>query len=198
MNEFSFNETEYINSHIDYRRKINDGITVQKLFVAPNDKLSVYSGVRNRGLYEFKTDSTYSVKILVADVHNNQSVLAFKVKSASGGELLVNETNSNGRLLRWDKPYRMTDGDITVTIPERALYDSIRFQYSRQEMSESLYADIFTILDVSVPLHLAYKLSIKPRKIEAGLKSKMGLVTLGKDGKLSFSGGEWSGRFYHR
>ncbi len=195
MNEFSFNETRYINSHIDYRRKVKDGTTVQKLFVAPNDKLSVYNGVRNRGLYDFKTDSTYSVKILVADVHNNQSVLSFKVKSVSGGELPVGESSSNGRLLRWDKPYRMTDGDITVSIPEKALYDSVRFQYSRQEMTEFLYSDVFTILDPAVPMHLAYKLSIKPGRIQEGMKSKMGIVILDKEGKSSFAGGEWSGDF---
>lgn len=195
MDAFSFSETRYINSHIDYRRKVKDGITVQKLFVAPNDKLSVYSGVSNRGLYDFKTDSTYSVKIIVSDVHKNQSVLAFKVKSVSDGELPVNESHSNGRLLRWDKPYRMTDGDITVSIPEKALYDSIRFQYNRTEMPEFLYSDVFTILDKSVPLHLAYKLSIKPGKIPDGMESKMGIVTMGDDGKISFAGGEWSGDF---
>jgi murein DD-endopeptidase MepM/ murein hydrolase activator NlpD len=195
MDAFSFDETRYINSHIDYRRKIRDNITVQRLFVAPNDRLSVYKGVKNRGFYDFVTDSTYTVRIIVADVHENSSVLTFRVKSVSGKELPVAAESSNGRLLRWDKPYRMTDGDITVAIPELALYDSVRFTYSRREMPESLYADVFTILDRFVPLHKPYKLSIKPRRIPAGLKSKMALVTVDAQGKASYAGGEWSGEF---
>jgi murein DD-endopeptidase MepM/ murein hydrolase activator NlpD len=195
MDGFAFDETRYINSHIDYRRKVRDNITVQRLFVAPNDKLSVYKGVRNRGFYDFVSDSTYTVRVIVTDVHENSSVLTFRVKAAADRELPVEAGGSNGRLLRWDKPYRMTDGDITVAIPELALYDSVRFTYSRQEMPESLYADVFTILDRFVPLHRAYKLSIKPRMVPEGFKSKMALVTVDEKGKASYAGGEWSGEF---
>ena len=192
---FAFDETRYINSHIDYRRKVRDNITVQRLFVAPNDKLSVYKGVVNRGFYDFVSDSTYTVRVIVTDVHENSSVLTFRVKAAAGRELPVEAGGSNGRLLRWDKPYRMTDGDITVAIPSLALYDSVRFTYSRQEMPESLYADVFTILDRFVPLHRPYKLSIKPLRVPEGLKSKMAMVTIDEKGKVSYAGGEWSGEF---
>jgi len=192
---FSFSETSYINSHIDYRRKVKDGITVQKLFVAPNDKLSIYSGVKNHGLYNFVTDSIYNVRIIVGDVQENKSVLSFKIQSVKGGELTANQSNSNGRLLRWDKPYKLTDGDVTVSIPTGALYDSVRFQYSREEMPEKLYADIFMILDKTVPLHKPFQLSIKPRNIPAQFKSKMTLVSVGEDGKSSYAGGKWSGEF---
>jgi murein DD-endopeptidase MepM/ murein hydrolase activator NlpD len=193
---FAFDETRYINSHIDYRRKVRDNITVQQLFVSPNDRLSLYSGVKNRGMYDFVADSIYTVRIVVSDVHKNSSVLTFKVKSARG-EAISDEgvTDTNGRLLRWDKPYRMSDGDINISIPALALYDSVRFTYSRTEMPESLYADIFTIVNRFVPLHKPYKFSVKPKRIPPGLKDKMAIVTVGDGGKVSYAGGEWSGDF---
>jgi hypothetical protein len=195
MDRFSFDETRYINSHIDYRRKIRDNVTIQKTFVAPNDKLSAYREVRNRGIFTFNSDTTHTVEIIVTDSHENSSVLTFRVKSVSDGMLQVPSEQTNGRLLQYDKPYNMSDGDITVSIPENSFYGPVVFSYRRSEMPESLYADTYEILDRFTPVHKAYKLSIYPRFIPPGLKSKMGIISLGNNGSASFIGGEWSGDY---
>ncbi len=40
MDEFSFNESRYINSHIDYETYMREKIYIERTFVLPNDKLS--------------------------------------------------------------------------------------------------------------------------------------------------------------
>ena len=42
MNTFSFSETKYINSHIDYSYYKQHGDKFQKCFLDPNDHLSTY------------------------------------------------------------------------------------------------------------------------------------------------------------
>ncbi len=41
MDEFSFNETRYINSHIDYETYMRDNIYIERAFRLPNDRVSV-------------------------------------------------------------------------------------------------------------------------------------------------------------
>ena len=195
MDRFSFDETRYINSHIDYRRKIRDNVTVQKTFVAPNDKLSAYKVLKNRGVFDFSSDTTHTVQIIVTDSHRNSSVMTFRVRSESSGRLPVRSAEPNGRLLQYDKQYRMSDGDITVSIPENSFYDNVIFAYSRAPQPANLYSDVFSIMDRFTPTHKAYRLSIKPKLIPQGLKSKMAIVSLGNNGNTSYIGGDWSGDF---
>ncbi|MFO7574764.1 MAG: M23 family metallopeptidase [Bacteroidales bacterium] len=195
MERFSFDETRYVNSHIDYRRKIRDNITVQKTFVAPNDRLSAYKVLIDRGIFDFRSDTTHTVQIIVTDSHENSSVLTFRVRSESDGSLPAKTSETNGRLLQYDKQYRMSDGDISVSIPENSFYDNVIFAYSRNSQTNNLYADVFSIMDRFTPIHKAYKLSIKPKVIPPGLKNKMAIVSLGNNGNTSYAGGDWSGEF---
>jgi hypothetical protein len=192
MDGFSFDETRYVNSHIDYRRKIRDNVTIQKTFVAPNDRLSAYKSLKNNGLFEFVSDTVHNIQIKVSDSHGNSSVLSFRVSSESGAGLPASTAPSNGRFLQYDKPYRMSDGDIIVSFSERSFYDDIVFTYDRTERPETLYADIFNILDRFTPIHNTYRLSIKPEIVPPHLRGKMAIVSVNDDGSCSYVGGEWS------
>ncbi|MBE0676084.1 MAG: hypothetical protein IH591_15620, partial [Bacteroidales bacterium] len=182
--------------------KMRDNITVQKTFRAPNDRLSAYKAVKDNGIFEFQGDTTRQIKILVSDSHENVSVLAFNVRTA-GTALSTDAFSSNGnssnnsgsRFLQYDKPYRMSDDGIIVSITENSFYDNVNFTYSRREMPETLYSDLYDILDRITAIHKPYKLSIKPKSIPPGLKEKLAIVSVGDDGRSSYAGGEWSGEY---
>jgi len=53
MDEFSFSESRYINSHIDYETYMRDKIYIQRTYLLPNDKLKVYKNLVNRGIFLF-------------------------------------------------------------------------------------------------------------------------------------------------
>lgn len=75
MDGFSFDESRYINSHIDYETYMKDNIYIERAFVLPDDRLSVYKNVINRGLFNFNDDKLHYAKIIVTDANNNKSVL---------------------------------------------------------------------------------------------------------------------------
>ncbi len=75
MDEFSFNESRYINSHIDYETYLRENIYFERTFILPNDKLSTYKDVINRGIYNFNDNKIHHVEIEISDVHNNKSTL---------------------------------------------------------------------------------------------------------------------------
>ena len=81
MDAFSFNESRYINSHIDYEIYQKENIYIERTFVLPNDKLSVYKNLVNRGIFNFKDNKTHQAEIIVTDMNDNKSKLSFRIKS---------------------------------------------------------------------------------------------------------------------
>ena len=53
MDEFSYAESRYINSHIDYETYIRERTYVERAFILPNDRLSTYKSNINRGIINF-------------------------------------------------------------------------------------------------------------------------------------------------
>jgi hypothetical protein len=80
INEFSFYETRFINAHIDYNASIQNNIDIERTFVLPNDKLSLYKNYMNNGLFDFTDNKSHIVKIIAADGSKNKSVLSFIIK----------------------------------------------------------------------------------------------------------------------
>ncbi|MBK7713778.1 MAG: hypothetical protein IPJ37_24775 [Bacteroidales bacterium] len=85
MDAFSFNESRYINSHIDYEIYQKEKIYIERTFVLPNDKLSVYKNLVNRGIYIFDDSRTHLAEIIVTDMNNNKSTLSFRIKARGNG-----------------------------------------------------------------------------------------------------------------
>ncbi|MGC1391806.1 MAG: M23 family metallopeptidase, partial [Bacteroidales bacterium] len=67
MDGFSFDESRYVNSHIDYETYMKDNIYFERAFVLPDDKLSAYKNVINRGIFNFNDDKSHYAKIIVTD-----------------------------------------------------------------------------------------------------------------------------------
>jgi hypothetical protein len=63
MDGFLFDESRYVNSHIDYETYMKDNIYFERTFVLPGDRLSVYKNVINRGLFNFDDNKSHRVKI---------------------------------------------------------------------------------------------------------------------------------------
>ncbi len=64
MDEFAFNESRYINSHIDYEILQRENIYAERAFVLPNDKLSAYENVINKGIFNFNDKRNIMLKLL--------------------------------------------------------------------------------------------------------------------------------------
>jgi len=174
MDEFSYTESRYINSHIDYETYIRNRIHVQRAFVLPNDRLTAYTNVVNRGIFNFSDDKTYKVTFYVTDVHGNKSTLSFNVKSVPESNIKIAEKDvSNQIIMPYNRQNRFVAENVRVTIPVNALYDTLRFQYNRVPRTGRMLSDIHQVATKYHPVHRAYTLSIKPDVIIPGKESKM-------------------------
>jgi len=193
INEFSFYETRYINAHIDYEAAQRNNIEIERTFVLPNDKLSLYKNFMNNGLYDFNDNKSHTVKIIVKDGSNNKSVLSFNVTPASPITTLTREKpDSSIRVMPFGKSNLFISDGVKVSIPSGALYDTLHFRYSKSDGNGKLFSDIYHIHNNFTPLQKAYSLYIKPDSIPVGKASKLLIVQLDENKKMSYAGGTFS------
>lgn len=176
MDAFSFNESKYINSHIDYETYMREGIFIQRTFILPNDHLTAYKGVINRGIFNFSDSKTHNAEIIVSDINNNRSAISFKVSSVPSVNNETRTKEENEKIMPFNKINRFTENNISVTIPTGALYDTLNFSYSMSKGTKQMYSDIHEVHNRFTPLHKPFIIAIKPDTIPAGKESKMTIV----------------------
>lgn len=196
MDGFSFNESRFVNSHIDYETYMRENIYIERTFVLPNDKLTAYKDLVNRGLFDFIDDTTHQVKIIITDANRNKSALSFNVKSHS--HISQEAENQNGKSLKlmpFNRINRFAEDNISVSIPTGALYDTIWFSYKNSTGTKEMFSDIHFVHNIYTPLHKSFTLSIKPRAIPVGRESKMVLVQYIDNQKKNAIPGTWTNGF---
>ena len=91
---FTFAETRYINSFIDYPQYHKNGQRFIRTRIDPNNKLSMYKYAGNSGIFNTIPDSVRHIKIVAGDANNNESVLRFVIRGEKP-ELTENQTVSD-------------------------------------------------------------------------------------------------------
>lgn len=193
MDGFSFNESRYVNSHIDYETYMKENIYIERAYVLPNDKLGDYKEVVNRGLYNFNDNKIHHVKFTVSDANDNQSSLSFNVKSqpektVAGTEII----DKNLKIMPFNKSNKFVSENILVSIPSGALYDTVYFTFNKSAGTRDMLSELYSIQNKFTPVHKAYTLAIKPNKIPAGKESKMLIAQSGDDMTKKAFNSNWS------
>jgi hypothetical protein len=208
MDGFSFDESRYVNSHIDYETYMKENTYIERAFVQPGDKLNVYKNVINRGLFNFNDNKLHRAEIIVTDANNNKSVLSFQIKAQSEKpQPVIRSIDKNIQVMPYNKTNKFSSENISLNIPAGALYDTLYFSYKKEKGTYEMFSDLHYIDDKFTPVHKAYSLSMRPTSVPAGRESKMLIVQLGDDQKKSGVTSIWSegylsadvlsfGRFY--
>ncbi len=180
MDAFSFNESRYVNSHIDYETLQREKTYIERAFVLPNDKLNAYGNVVNNGIFNFADERKHNVELVVSDIHNNRSVLTFNVNSVPAvvRENQAKTDDNSPVMMPYNRNNKFVSKNITVNIPSGALYDTLYFEFKRSAGNPLMFSDIFQIHNKYTPLHKSYNISIKPDRIAEGKQSKMLIIQL--------------------
>jgi hypothetical protein len=182
MDAFAFSESRYVNSHIDYETSQRENIFIERAFILPNDRLSVYGNVINHGIFDFTDNRKHRIELSVSDVHGNVSVLSFYVNSvppvAQENQIKPDESSVT---MPFNRNNKFVSKNIAVNIPSGALYDTLYFEFKRSAGNPLMYSDVYCIHNKYTPLQISYNLSIKPDRIPEGKESKMLIIQLADD-----------------
>lgn len=190
MDRFSFDETRYLNSHIDYEEYIQNNRRFHKAWTDPGNRLRIYDYVRNNGRLRVTDGNIHFVKFELKDLHGNTSILEFRIESKAGrAEQPKKHFN---QLLKYDQHNRFREENIRIDFPEQTFYDDVKFTWKPISSSEKFLSDIHVVHRNTVPLHSSARLSIKTEKLEKRLQEKALFVTVDTlKQKISAAGGQY-------
>ena len=193
MDEFSFSESRYINSLMDYEEKQKNNKNIYKTYIDPNNNLSIYHSTYHDGIIDAEPDSVYNILLVLNDANENTSELSFRITGEHLTAIASPDTPGEEFIpMSWQLPNSFEDDYIQLTFPPKAFYTDVHFTYSASDPSGSTFSRIHHVHNRYTPVHLSYEIRIRPEGLPDTLVDKACLVMLDEEGKMSFMGGEWN------
>ena len=194
MKEFSYSETRYVNSHIDYEEKIRNGNNVHQTFIAPNDQLSIYKESQNRGRIILNDTNIHIISLSVTDVYKNQSNVIFRLQSDEN-TFEINDSNSDSfsKIMPYNQDNSFSHKGFNINIPEGSLYDTLYFSYAETPSPPGTFSSVHFVHNRYTPLHKYCNMSITPDNVPPEFESKLIAARINGKEKLVPAGGDWDG-----
>ncbi|MEP7228956.1 MAG: peptidoglycan DD-metalloendopeptidase family protein [Ginsengibacter sp.] len=178
LDSIGYDETRYLNAHIDYKTKASGGPYIEQLARLPGYPEGVYKDIKGDGVIELKDDSVHNVSIVVKDTYGNTSTLNFKIKK---GIIIENGNIDDTASYHDQKEFHpgfvniFESNDLQVILRPQDLYDSVSFVESKKASNDrNSFSDIFSVESGLVPVHSYYTIRIRANKtVPPELQDKM-------------------------
>ncbi len=123
FDKFSFYETRHINQLIDFEYYTNEKRKIHKLFIEPNNPLSVYQDHYNQGIISVDKDHLdQKYEIQVSDFKGNSQSISIPITTEVNEELKPKQINETEYLAKANSASVFEEGKIDIYIPKNALY----------------------------------------------------------------------------
>jgi hypothetical protein len=189
IDEFSFSESRYINSHIDYSEQVKSKTYIQKTFLEPNNRLSIYQHSENNGKIVLSDNELHNVELTISDYSGNTSRVSFLISQDEFGAF-ESQTKDVSRVVPFNEEIEYIRHDVSIKFPRDCFYDTLFFVYRMSPNESGLYSDIHHIHNKYSPVHKSFDLAIKPFDVPEAMYSKICFVRV-DEGGISYAGGEW-------
>ena len=190
LNRFSFNQSKYINSYIDYEEYSLSSRRFQRTWIEPCSKLSNFEFTEKNGVFDPGIGAVHPVKIEIKDSDGNTSVLEFSVE----GKYREIQPKLKEYVAEFEcgRVNQFKTEDFIIELTEDALYNNLRFQYQSKEATNGFYSDICEIHNKNVPLHQPAVVGIKTKNLKEQFQQKALLVNINPEtGKYTAAGGNY-------
>ena len=172
LNSISYDETRYLNAHIDYKLRSNGGPFVEHLSRLPGYTNGIYTTINGDGVISIADDSVHKIKIEVKDASGNTSLLLFSIKrnTAVTQKPVVATTWAGQQKEFYPGQINIFENNkLSFYLPENALYDSFRFQYKETIVNGNT---IYQLHNNNVPIQVPFSVKLI-NNFPVGLKDKI-------------------------
>ena len=190
---FYFEDTRYINAHIDYPEKLSGGGYFNRCFSLPGNYLNIYKDKINNGIVALQGEQYAKITMIAKDAADNRDTLEFWIKSTDSNLLPKSNGKKVGTQLCYDEDNEIAQGNLEVRIPAGALYESTHIHIHQSEMRSALaFSPLYKIHHAATPLHKSIQLSIRPtRQVPDSLMDKVCIAYKDGRGNLNNCGRTW-------
>ncbi|SHI49838.1 M23 family metallopeptidase [Aquimarina spongiae] len=180
MNRFSFSETRYVNRLIDYGHYKKHRSRISKLYVEPNNPLSVYKKKENNGILTVKDSLSYSYLIEIKDFKNNSTTIEVPIQGKKEDQIKIKETIETPDLALANQNFTYTSGLFDLLIPKGSLYEDTYLDISVSGETAKIHND-------QTPLHKNMTLAFDVSRYKDEDLKKMYIGRVISDKKSSYS-----------
>ncbi|WP_024479904.1 M23 family metallopeptidase [Cellulophaga baltica] len=175
LESFSFGETRYINTLIDYQHFGRYRQRIQKLFKTPRNTMSIYNEVYNNGEIDVAEGLSYNVEILMKDIENNTTKVVIPVEGKKEVLKISKKEDKTAHYLVAKKPNTYDLGGAQVYFPSNTFYEDFYIDLKKG-------ADTVTIHNSTVPAHQNFTITFDAAKFSPEERKQLFIARL--DSKL--------------
>ena len=191
MESISFDDTRYLNAHLDYGDQVSLKSYFNRLFALPGNGLDIYPDQIEAGIISLKTGrAARKIQMIAKDAAGNTTTLRFWLKRSN------RETKGSAPdhqyLLGYDQAHEILTESLKVYIPKGALYEDLFMHYSWADREQpAIYSAIHHVHDYKTPVHKYIDIAIQPGTIPDYLRPKAFIAYIDQDGDIVNYGGVW-------
>ncbi|MBN4082934.1 M23 family metallopeptidase [bacterium AH-315-A23] len=176
---FAFSESKYINLLIDYERFENLKQRIQKCYIEPANKLSLYTKPIKNGYLNIEDGLNYTVEIIAKDFKGNSQKVTIPIIGKKDAIKIRSESKITPYKIDHKQFYKFQKNNISVAFPKYTFYKDLYLDF---EIKDS----IVNIHTPTVPLNKKYTLTFDVSNYSENQKRQLYIASIGKKGKTNY------------
>ena len=177
---FSFTETRYINTFIDYDHLGKYRQRIQKTFKSPGNRLSIYNKLVNDGKVVVKEGLSYKVELLIHDLGGNLTKVVIPVEGKRQTVKMAKEKSKTENYVIAKRPNNYDLGLAKVYFPANTFYDNFHIELEKGR-------DTVTIHNNRVPAHRNFTITFDASKYTEAERKQLFIARLDKKLKPNYA-----------
>ncbi len=182
VEKFTFAESKYINLLIDYERFATEKQRIQKCFIVPNNKLSIYDRqYPELGYIEAVDGQDYNVEIIAKDFNGNQSKVIIPLVGKTAPITLPKKEIITPYPIIASAFNTFSKNGVTVAFPKNTFYHDFYLNFvPNADGSVQVHTPI-------VPLHKSYTLTFDVSQYSAADREHLFIANYNRGGYPVYS-----------
>lgn len=170
---FSYGETRYINTLIDYEHFGKFRQRIQKCFKDESNKLSIYKSLYLDGKIPIVEGLSYSVELLISDIKGNDIKVIIPVEGKKEPLNFSKQEKRTANFIKANKPNSFDLGAAKVYFPESTFYKDFYINLKKGQ-------DTVTIHDETVAVHRNFTITFDVSKYSKQEQKQLFIARLDK------------------
>ncbi|MGI8636693.1 MAG: hypothetical protein ACR2KZ_14950, partial [Segetibacter sp.] len=192
LNNFSYDDTRYVNGSIDYKTRLSGGRFIQHLSRLPGNYSLIFSQDKDGTIFLSDTN-IHHAQIVVKDVAGNSSIIDFKFQWDPNVTRDIS-TNSDAIKMAPEKENALKTNDLEVVFSDKAFYDTVPFIYKFSPSKDPRAISATHYLhNYTVPVHDSFTVRVKPDAAHLQTDRDKVVMQLVSNHKTEAVKGKWVG-----
>ena len=194
LDEIPFEQSRYINAHIDYQKKVNEDKFFHRCHPLEGNKLHIYTTGVDNGMIHLNAEQARNVSMAVSDYNGNISTLSFQVVRNLNILTKVPATPPYQTIAEPDEVSILSQPGIQVVWPKGSFYEKtpLNIDVIPSDHSDS-YSPHYAISPVDAPVHYYFDVNLEGLAVPERLRDKVFIARCEPNGSIVNCGGKWIG-----